>query len=762
MKRFRGIGGIALLCVAAAVLAAFASGCGRKAPVRIDLADGWRFSTGDSLHWASPGFDDSGWKPIRPDRLWEEQGWNGYDGFGWYRVRFFLPGSLRASAFFRDSVEIVLGRIDDTDQAFLNGALIGQNAMPMVAGPAGPFAGNRESYAWVRRYALSADDARLLWDQANTLAVRVHDHGGGGGLYSGIPAVRVRALSDFVLIDDGQSPFEQTEQGGFRKTIFLRNLSADRRFAGTIEIRVEQSEPRRVLFHGRKQAVLDPLAGFSQSFSFDAPSGAAASVTVSFRDDASGQSVFRWSEVPYILTPPPPDEPRINGARIYGQRPGRPFLYRIPATGVRPMTFDADGLPEGLKVDRASGIIRGRISAEGTHVVRLRARNALGEASRPLKIVIGDRIQLTPPMGWNSWNCWGLAVDDQKVRAAADQFILAGLADHGWTYVNIDDGWEREARLPDGGIATNRKFPDMKKTADYVHDQGLKIGIYSSPGPRTCGGYLGSWGHEEQDARTWAAWGIDYLKYDWCSYGTLAKDAGREELMKPYRVMRRALDRLDRDIIFSLCQYGMGNVWEWGDEVGGNLWRTTGDITDTWKSMSEIGFSQTVQGPFAGAGRWNDPDMLVVGWVGWGPALRRTGLTASEQYTHISLWCLLSAPLLLGCDLSRLDAFTLNLLTNDEVLAVNQDPLGRQAGRVSDSDSIQVWAKPLEDGSTAVGLFNLGLRDRKGSVSWEQLSIQGTQRVRDLWRQKDLGSHKNGFKTGIPGHGVVLIRIEGA
>ncbi len=751
-----------VIMTAAAVLAAFACGCGRKAPVRIDLVDGWKFSAGDSLLWASPEFDDSGWKPIRPDRLWEEQGWTGYDGFGWYRVRFFLPGSLKASAFFRDSVEVVLGRIDDTDQAFLNGRLIGQNAALMPDVPPGPFTGSRQSYAWVRRYALAAEDPRLFWDRTNTLAVRVHDHGGGGGLYSGIPAVRVRALTDFVLIDDSGSPFEPTEKGGLRKTVFLSNLSPDLRFAGTIDIRVEQSEPRKVLFHGTKQAVLDPLAGFSQSFVFDAPSGTPAAVTVAFRDDASGQSVIRRSEVPYILTPLPPDEPRINGAGIYGQRPGRPFLYRIAATGLRPMTFDADGLPEGLTIARDSGIIRGRVSAEGTHVVRLRARNALGEASRPIKIVIGDRIQLTPPMGWNSWNCWGLAVDDEKVRAAADRFIDTGLADHGWTYVNIDDGWEREARLPDGGITANRKFPGMKKTADYVHDQGLKIGIYSSPGPLTCGGYLGSWGHEEQDARTWAAWGIDYLKYDWCSYGTLAKDDGREELMKPYRVMRRALDRLDRDIVFSLCQYGMGNVWEWGDEVGGNLWRTTGDITDTWKSMSGIGFSQTVQGPFAGSGRWNDPDMLVVGWVGWGPAVRPTGLTASEQYTHISLWCLLSAPLLLGCDLTRLDAFTLNLLTNDEVLAVNQDPLGRQAGRISDSDSIQVWAKPLEDGSFAVGLFNLSLRDRKGSVSWDQLSVRGTQRVRDLWRQKDLGLHAKGFKTGIPGHGVVLIRIAGA
>jgi hypothetical protein len=423
------------------------------------------------------------------------------------------------------------------------------------------------------------------------------------------------------------------------------------------------------------------------------------------------------------------------------------------------MTFSAEGLPQGLTLCTQKGILSGVVADPGEYKVLLRAKNAKGEASRDLKIVIGDPIQLTPPMGWNSWNCWGLAVDDEKVRAAADAFESSGLADHGWTFINIDDGWEEPQRRTNGEIVTNRKFPDMKKTADYVHSKGLKFGIYSSPGPLTCGGYTGSYRHELQDAQSYAKWGIDYLKYDWCSYGNISKGETREELMKPYRVMRNALNKVSRDIVFSLCQYGMGNVWEWGAEVGGNLWRTTGDITDTWKSMTDIGFDQTVQWKHAAPGHWNDPDMLVVGWVGWGPTLHPTQLTANEQYTHISLWCLLSAPLLLGCDLTRLDAFTLNLLTNDEVLAVNQDPLGAQARRIADTDSVQVWAKPLEDGSTAVGIFNLSLKDKKAGVSWADLGISGTQTVRDLWRQKDIGAFSDALEVDVFSHGVVLVSV---
>jgi len=524
---------------------------------------------------------------------------------------------------------------------------------------------------------------------------------------------------------------------------------------------------------------------------------------------------------PVVLTPKPPATPRINGARVFGVRPGNLFLFTIAATGDRPMTFSADGLPAGLALDPATGRITGELKEKVTSEVTLRAKNALGEAARTLRIVCGDSIALTPPLGWNSYNCFADAVDDAKVRSAADAMASSGLINHGWSYINIDDCWEGE-RDADGFILTNKKFPDMKALGEYIHGKGLKFGIYSSPGPQTCARFTGSYQHEDQDAQRYGEWGVDYVKYDWCSYGGIAKqitrdryakllpdeagqirglmdekaplDANRkrteaesahlkqinaelksiyakmnpeekkridlEILQEPYKVFRASLDKVKRDIVFSFCQYGMGNVWEWGQQLGGNCWRTTGDITDTWTSLSKIGFSQNGHEKFAGPGHWNDPDMLIVGQVGWGPKLHPTRLTPDEQYTHMSLWSLLASPLLIGCDMTQMDEFTLSLLSNDEVLDVNQDPLGRAAGRVAQSGTLEVWARDLEDGSKAVGLFNLGTEEAKVAASWQDLGITGRQIVRDLWRQKDIGNFDNKFDATVPSHGVVLVRIR--
>lgn len=476
-------------------------------------------------------------------------------------------------------------------------------------------------------------------------------------------------------------------------------------------------------------------------------------------------------EKPYILTPKPSPRPRINGPKVFGVRPGHPLLYTIAATGDRPMEFAVDNLPTGLAVDGSTGQITGTLNEKGESTVMLRAKNALGTDEREFRIVVGDTIALTPPLGWNSWNCFAHDIDDKKVRSAADAMVSSGLINHGWSYINIDDCWmvkpdskdsllAGEPRDARGMINTNKNFPDMKALSNYVHSKGLKIGIYSSPGPVTCQGYTASYEYEQQDAQQYANWEIDYLKYDWCSYGRVAGGSDRTALMAPYFVMRDALDNVNRDIVYSLCQYGMGEVWKWGAEVGGNCWRTTGDITDTWSSVEWIGFSQDGLEEYARPGRWNDPDMLVVGMVGWGPQLHPTSLTPSEQYSHISLWCLLSAPLLVGCDMTQLDEFTLNLLTNDEVLEVNQDPLGKQANRVSQIDDLEVWVKVLEDGSKAVGLFNR--QDDMTSVTamWSDLDTQGKQLIRDLWRQKDLGVFEDSFTATVPGHGVELVRVR--
>jgi alpha-galactosidase len=472
-----------------------------------------------------------------------------------------------------------------------------------------------------------------------------------------------------------------------------------------------------------------------------------------------------------VLTPKPSPKPKINGAKIFGVRPGSPFQYIIAATGNRPMEFTATGLPANLKLNKKTGIITGSITEKGEYEVFIKVKNQLGSDERDLKIVVGDKIALTPPLGWNSWNCFADAVDEQKVKSAADAMVNSELINHGWAYINIDDFWENKPgsndpnltgpeRDTNGKIVINKKFPDMKTLGNYIHSKGLKMGIYSSPGPLTCGGCTGSYQHEVQDAQSYGEWGVDYLKYDWCSYSNIAKDNSLDELKKPYFVMRSALNNVNRDIVYSLCQYGMGNVWEWGNEAGGNSWRTTGDITDTWESMSNIGFNQAGHEKFAQPGNWNDPDMLVVGMVGWGPNLHPTRLTPNEQYTHISLWCLLSAPLLIGCDMTQLDEFTLGLLTNDEVLDVNQDVLGKQASRVSKTGDLEVWAKFLEDGSVAVGLFNRGLKKVEVTANFSDFGLSGKCKVRDLWRQKDLGQFDNAYRSFISGHGVSLVKIK--
>jgi alpha-galactosidase len=471
-----------------------------------------------------------------------------------------------------------------------------------------------------------------------------------------------------------------------------------------------------------------------------------------------------------ILTPKTRPEPKINGARVFGLRPGSPMLFQIPATGLRPMSFAARELPVGLSVDAATGAIRGSVAERGTYEVTLIAKNQLGNYERKLRIVVGDRIALTPPMGWNSWNCWAGAVDEQKIRASAQAMVDSGLINHGWQYINIDDCWmiKRGSKDPilggktrdeQGRILCNKRFPDMKGLTGFIHGLGLKAGIYTSPGPWTCAGFEGAWQHEAQDAKSIADWGFDYLKYDWCGYGSIRKKPTLAQMKEPYILMNKLLLQQKRDIVFSLCQYGMGDVSSWGGKVGGNAWRTTGDIRDTWGSMSSIGFRQDRNADSAMPGQWNDPDMLVLGHVGWGPRLHPTKLTPNEQYTHMSLWCLLSAPLLLGNDLARMDEFTLSLLTNDEVIEVNQDPLGKQARPVSRKQGHEVWSKRMEDGSLAVGLFNRDEVAGRVEIDWKTLGLEGEHRVRDLWRQKNLGIFDASFGSEVPGHGVCLLRI---
>ncbi len=474
------------------------------------------------------------------------------------------------------------------------------------------------------------------------------------------------------------------------------------------------------------------------------------------------------------LTPEDDGRPRINGPAVYGMRPGHEFICRLPVSGRRPLALIAAGLPPGIAFDAARGILTGRIANRGAHFVRFTATNELGKVEREIELRVGEEICLTPPLGWNSWNIHVKNVCDGDVRAAAKGMVESGLADHGWNYVNIDDAWSRKpsdgqpVRTADGTIIPNDRFPNMKALADFVHGFGLRFGIYSSPGVTTCGKYAASLGFEAKDAATWAEWGVDYLKYDWCSYSaefarlTKGRRPTKEDYARPYRRMSECLRAQNRDIVHAFCQYGMGNVQDWGREAGGQVWRTHGDLKDSWggvvqavNSCSDSAWQQT------GPGFWCDPDMLVVGYLGTGGQLHWSDLSPNEQYTHISLWCMLNAPLLLGCDLNRLDDFTLGLLVNDEVLAVHQDSLGRAAQRMVHRDREDVWVRMVGGNAHVVAVVNLFPFTRKIRVDFAELDLPSRVWVRDLWRQKDLGPHKGGIELEVPGHATTLLKVVG-
>lgn len=361
-------------------------------------------------------------------------------------------------------------------------------------------------------------------------------------------------------------------------------------------------------------------------------------------------------------------------------------------------------------------------------------------------------VAATPPMGWNSWNHFHNKVEDATIRAQADAMVASGMRDAGYLYINIDDTWEA-GRDAQGNIQTNSKFPDMKALADYVHSKGLKLGIYSSPGAKTCAKYEGSLGHEEQDARTYANWGIDYLKYDLCGLREPMKSASSPEaahklMVDAYIKMRDALRSTGRPIVYSLCQYGNDAVWRWGADVGGNLWRTTGDISDKYASMAQIGFTQAGLARFAGPGHWNDPDMLEVG---------NGGMNADEYKTHMSLWAILAAPLLAGNDLTTMAPETVAMLTNRDVIAIDQDKEGKQGDRVWVEGPIEVWIKPLSGGAKAIGIFNRHPSAITAQPDLNKLGIRNGVKVKDIWQNKEMNLSSD-YSVTIPGHGVVLLR----
>jgi len=369
------------------------------------------------------------------------------------------------------------------------------------------------------------------------------------------------------------------------------------------------------------------------------------------------------------------------------------------------------------------------------------------------------KVAATPPMGWNSWNHFAVRVTDADVRSAADMMVSTGMRDAGYVYVNVDDAWQGE-RDAQGVLHPNERFPNMKALGDYIHSKGLKFGVYSSPGVKTCGGYAGSLDHEAQDAKMYADWGVDYLKYDLCSFEDEMKkvraahpddpEAAKKLMIAAYKKMGDALKATGRPILYSLCQYGVDQPWKWGPEVGATMWRTTDDIDDSYWRMITIGFSQAGLSKFAAPGRWNDPDMLEVG---------NGKMTEDEYKTHMSLWVILAAPLLAGNDLSKMSDADKNILMNKDAIAIDQDALGKQGDRLYQSGDLDVWTKPLSGGRVAVGMFNRSWSNREVSVNLAEIGFKNGADVRDVWKGKDLGHRSGVFRDWLPKHGVTLLIV---
>ena len=715
-----------------------------------------RFLQGDDMSWAKPEIDDASWSEIDITKQWDKQGYpqNTY-AYSWYRIHVTIPRSLLRGSDQQNILIFNLPMVDDADECYLNGKLIGATGR-MPTDPAGYFCGVDVA----QNFVVDVKKDGVRFDAENVIAVRVYNRGGSGGFYNNPLTIYCPKASEGLsmrLIEDNNgkshcdveisTAYASATVGTLAVTLTDRETGA-REKSLTRQLSLKRNKPVRVSVPYDKHKMCQ--------------------LTATYTDARTGKMLTESKQLKYVLTPPAPATPRFNGAPVFGVRPGSPVIYRFPVSGERPMKFTCDNLPVGLQLTESDGVLSGKIERAGNLTFTVTAENAKGKASQEFTLKVGEHmIGQTPPMGWNSWNCWGLSVSQEKVMASTQALIDKGLADYGYSYINIDDGWEAAERNPDGTIEANEKFPSMKGLIDWLHERGLKFGIYSSPGATTCGGYLGSLGHEQQDAQVWNKWGVDYLKYDWCSYERVRQqdnDWGFASCMRPYLLMQKYVREQPRDIFYSLGPLGGTQVYLWGLYCDGNSWRTAQDIDDTWKSILDVGFRQQAgKAQYSSVGHWNDPDMLVVGKVGWGTNLRETRLTPDEQYTHITLWTIVSSNMLIGCDIAQMDDFTVNLLCNNEVNAINQDILGKQADRVLKQDNIEVWARPLSDGAIAVAIFNVGDTDQQVDMKPlidlpSSIFHLPSSSVRDLWRQKDLTPAE--LNCTIPAHACRFLRVN--
>ena len=501
-----------------------------------------------------------------------------------------------------------------------------------------------------------------------------------------------------------------------------------------------------------------------------------------------------------ILTPASAKTPRINGPKVYGARPGKEFLYRIPCQGQRPIRFEVKALPPGLKLDANKGILSGKTPVKrDVYVMTITARNAHGKATRPFALVVGEKMALTPPTGWNSWGGHMVTVSDDVMRRAADVFVEKGLADVGFQYLGIDDCWMRlspdmyanrservrnkhraydyEAtgtigpiRNENGNVLPNDKFPDMKAMTDYIHSFGLKAGIYSGPGPSTCQSWAGSYGHERADADQYARWGFDLLKYDQCSGGRVL--AQLRESVPGFRVedfwkpMADYLRVQDRDILFNLCQYGRDYPWTWAPGLGIQSWRIGGDLNHNVKNYFQQALRiATDLRQYSQPGHWNDPDFMYIHRIKdvarMGEPSEEIPLTTNQRYQYVTLWSIICAPFFFSCDILEIDEFTIGLLANADVVNINQDELGHVAEVVRNDENETVMVKNLADGSHILAVFN---RDSESeavvAVDWDAFGVSGRQTVYDVWRQKEVGTMSDGISVRLSPDGVGLFKVS--
>jgi len=736
----------------------------------ISLDKSWKFKTGNNPDWAKPTTDDSKWDSISTEKCWESQGYKDYDGYAWYRIKVIIPTSLKENSYLKDSIRFILGKINDDDQFYLSGALIGENNKVLPKPNADPIFEKSESWNIERNYMIPVTNPNILWDKENVIAVRVFDQSGNGGFYGSHPQIQMQDISDYLIID--KTANFRFESDKINKTYTVKNKSAVE-LSGLLTISVNLSETQKFLFNSEYKLDLKP--GEWKEFPVSFKSTESSMVNIAFKLNNSKIVIETEDESYYILTPKPGDTPRINCAKVTGVRPGNPFLYKIPCHGERPIHFSVKDLPSELKLNPLTGIITGKITNKGEYEILIEADNSKGKDSKKMKIVVGDKLALTPPMGWNHWYYYYDKVTDKIIREAADIMFTIGMADVGYQYINIDDCWmnapqntdpKRVGPLRDkrGNILPNSYFPDMKGLTDYIHNKGLKVGIYTSPGPFTCGGFAGTYQHEQQDACQFAAWGFDFLKYDLCSYESLIAGTNNslETMQKPYLMMGNILKTLDRDMVFNLCQYGMGEVWKWGGKVGGHCWRTGDDLGYELNRIYEVALRNSEYRQYSKPGEWNDPDYIQIGWIG---NVLKMGtpehiqMSPSMQYAYMSLWCLMAAPLIYSGDMTRLDEFTINVLCNPEVIEVDQDPLGECGLVIKQTNDHFLMVKNLVDGSKAVGLFNRGKTGAKVVANFTELKLSGKQIIRNLWCQKNLGEFEGKFTAFVPAQGVVLIKL---